>query len=341
MNQDNPTDGPRRSSRGSARDATRRRSSSFTHHEESDDHSNRILVDHSYADHLYDAEAQSDMISDTDTKNGKRHAPRGGVTVAFPERLHEMLAQMDEEGLEHIVSWQPHGRCFIVRKKKEFIEEVMPRFFHQTKLTSFQRQLNLYGFVRLTTGRDRGAYYHELFLRGRPDLCRNMIRTRVKGNGMKAASNPQNEPDFYAMKVCPKTTIVPPQRVASEQFVINSSTEEKEVLVPSPPIKKKARVRMNQEPKIVTPMCSPGRPKIHFVQPPALLSMSFLELPDPSESDDRAEVSKSPSTVSDDGLHSGDEVFFEGFKFRYLDRVDLLEDSFNTFLDHVSSTEFV
>ena len=187
------------------------------------------------------------------------------------------------------------------------------------------------------------SYYHELFLRGRPDLCRNMIRTRVKGNGMKAASNPQNEPDFYAMKVCPKTTLIPPKREVSEQSLIDS-TETKKIVRPMilPP-KKKTRVRMNQEPKLVTPVCSPGRPKIHFVQPPALLSMSFLELPDPTESsDDRPEVSKSPSTVSsDEGLHSGDEVFFEGYKFRYLDRVDLLEDSFNTFLDHVSATEFV
>lgn len=129
MNQDNPTEGPRRSSRGSAgKETTRRRSSSFTHQFD-DDHSKRILVDHSYIDHLYDGEAPSnDVVSDsTDGKNGKRHAPRGGVTVAFPERLHEMLSQMDEEGLDDVVSWQPHGRCFIVRKKREFIEEVMPR----------------------------------------------------------------------------------------------------------------------------------------------------------------------------------------------------------------------
>ena len=58
----------------------------------------------------------------------------------------------------------------------------MPLHFRQTKLTSFQRQLNLYGFRRITKGRDGGAYYHEFFLRGRPDLLRKMIRKKSKGN---------------------------------------------------------------------------------------------------------------------------------------------------------------
>ena len=31
------------------------------------------------------------------------------------------------------------------------------RFFRQSKMTSFQRQLNLYGFSRLTAGTDRGG----------------------------------------------------------------------------------------------------------------------------------------------------------------------------------------
>lgn len=57
--------------------------------------------------------------------------------------------------------------------------------------------MNLYGFRRLTAGRDRGSYYHELFLRGRPDLHKCLIRTRVKGNGFKSAASPDTEPDFY------------------------------------------------------------------------------------------------------------------------------------------------
>jgi hypothetical protein len=66
-------------------------------------------------------------------------------------------------------------------------------------LTSFQRQLNLYGYCRLTRGADAGGYYHELFLRGKSFLCKQMVRTKVKGTRFKAASSPEQEPDFYTM----------------------------------------------------------------------------------------------------------------------------------------------
>eukprot|EP00816_Leptocylindrus_hargravesii_P010921 CAMPEP_0196815400 /NCGR_PEP_ID=MMETSP1362-20130617/49520_1 /TAXON_ID=163516 /ORGANISM="Leptocylindrus danicus, Strain CCMP1856" /LENGTH=383 /DNA_ID=CAMNT_0042192337 /DNA_START=72 /DNA_END=1223 /DNA_ORIENTATION=+ len=129
----------------------------------------------------------------------KPRAGRGGVTVPFPEKLYEMLQGADTDGYEDIVSWQPHGRAFCVHKPKPFVEEVIMRHFKQTKLTSFQRQLNLYGFRRITKGKDGGAYYHELFLRGRPDLCQLMLRMKVKGTGCKAANNPEDEPNFYNM----------------------------------------------------------------------------------------------------------------------------------------------
>lgn len=94
---------------------------------------------------------------------------------------------------------QSHGRCFAIHRPKEFVEHVMPTYFNQTKLTSFQRQLNIYGFIGLTTGRDRGCYYHELFLEHKLFLCEKMKRMGIKGTGVKAKPSPHTEPDFYSM----------------------------------------------------------------------------------------------------------------------------------------------
>ena len=44
----------------------------------------------------------------------------------FPEKLHYMLSELENDGLSHIVSWQPHGRCFLVHKQKEFVEVILP-----------------------------------------------------------------------------------------------------------------------------------------------------------------------------------------------------------------------
>jgi hypothetical protein len=80
----------------------------------------RATVDHSYRDHYHDLAAAAGG-------DRKKKGPRGGVTTAFPEKLHAMLSSVQREGASHVVSWQPHGRCFLIHKKKEFVEDVMPR----------------------------------------------------------------------------------------------------------------------------------------------------------------------------------------------------------------------
>lgn len=122
----------------------------------------------------------------------------GGVMMPFPEKLMNMLDR-ESNTQPTVVSWLSHGRAFIVRKPKAFTNEIMPGYFRQSKLTSFQRQLNLYGFRRITQGKDAGAYYHELFLRGRPKLCMRMQRQKVKGTGHKQPTDVASEPNLHAL----------------------------------------------------------------------------------------------------------------------------------------------
>ena len=132
-------------------------------------------------------------------ENDTTPACRGGIKTPFPRRLHEVLNEIEREGYEAVVSWQPHGRCFIIHQPRLFDQIVMPKYFGQSKFSSFQRQLNLYGFNRITQGLDRGGYYHEAFLRGKPALTRFVERRRVKGTTIRGKANPDNEPNFYAM----------------------------------------------------------------------------------------------------------------------------------------------
>lgn len=106
--------------------SSRRRGSISSHHHHSNP-AKRVLVDHTYVDHLHDPPTASVEAVDIQDSKSAPKGPRGGVTVAFPEKLHQMLSQIDDEGLSQVVSWQPHGRCFLVHRKKEFIDEVMPR----------------------------------------------------------------------------------------------------------------------------------------------------------------------------------------------------------------------
>ena len=68
-----------------------------------------------------------------------------------------------------------------------------------TRLTSFHCQLNLYGFTRITKGKNEGSYNNKFFLRRKPHLTIHINRTKVKGTEVRAASSPDEEPDFYSM----------------------------------------------------------------------------------------------------------------------------------------------
>lgn len=50
---------------------------------------------------------------------------------SFPWKLHEMLSEVDTNGFQDIISWEPDGTAFKVHDCRLFVEKVMPLYFDQ------------------------------------------------------------------------------------------------------------------------------------------------------------------------------------------------------------------
>lgn len=76
-----------------------------------------------YRDHARytdDDEGLKELLKKADSEGVK------GTDQSFPVKLHQLLSESDEDGFSSIVSWQSHGRSFIVKKHTEFVEKVLP-----------------------------------------------------------------------------------------------------------------------------------------------------------------------------------------------------------------------
>jgi hypothetical protein len=157
-------------------------------------------------------------VSDVTLDLDSRLPVRGGVVNPFPEKLHQMLREVEAQGKSDIITFFPHGRAFVIHDGARFETEILPKFLlKQGKLVSFVRQLNLYGFIRIRSGPDMGGYYHQLFLKGRPELSHYMRRVGAPQMGQEDRANARkdkkssprpsrHQPNFYSMKsVLPST----------------------------------------------------------------------------------------------------------------------------------------
>ena len=116
----------------------------------------------------------------------------------FVHKLHRLLDYAHENGYENIVSWTPDGSCFGVCNSEAFMKHLCPKFFpKQTFFRSFERMLNIWGFVRpITVSNDRNMpagskstawklFHHPFFVKDKPQLCRRITRQPAKGTSQR------------------------------------------------------------------------------------------------------------------------------------------------------------
>lgn len=74
------------------------------------------------------------------------------------------------------ISWSKNGKSFVISDMETFSNDVLLNYFRHQKYSSFQRQLNLYGFRKICKGPDIGAYAHEFFERDKPEQLKYVRR---------------------------------------------------------------------------------------------------------------------------------------------------------------------
>jgi len=167
--------------------------------------------------------------------------PQRGSTVAhpahyndrFPDRLRMMLDDAVKMGFKAKVSWSSDGTSFKIHNRDSFSERILPKYFHKIHFKSFQRQLNIYQFLQCRTGKNKGYYSNEFFVRDDPELAANMYRVQPKntdklndysdGGAFQRSASPSSfEPssssneddtefDLFGVKIHPK--LLPPSSI--------------------------------------------------------------------------------------------------------------------------------
>ncbi|THH12549.1 hypothetical protein EW146_g7592 [Bondarzewia mesenterica] len=100
-------------------------------------------------------------------------------TSDFVKKLYKML---EDQSFHDVVSWGPHGDCFVVKDMNEFTKSILPRMFKHSNFASFVRQLNKYDFHKVKNtddnqfGEHSWTFRHPDFHADRRDALENIKR---------------------------------------------------------------------------------------------------------------------------------------------------------------------
>ncbi|KAG9103260.1 hypothetical protein FRC06_011551 [Ceratobasidium sp. 370] len=144
--------------------------------------------------------------------------PTEEESTAFISKLYHILSRPE---YSKYLAWNESGDAFLLMNATEFAQQVLPRFFRHSNISSFVRQLRLYGFTRVSTIRllqladqsdhpaaadlvaqanaspsfqSASGFAHPLFLRGGKNLL-GQLKPRSSRKAKRAASTPKKEED--------------------------------------------------------------------------------------------------------------------------------------------------
>lgn len=110
--------------------------------------------------------------------------PLGENTANIPAFLGKLWKMVNDPATDHLICWSPAGNSFIIQNQAQFWYELLPLYYKHNNMSSFVRQLNMYGFHKMSTvengtmdaDKDENQFYHPYFQKEQPELLVNIKR---------------------------------------------------------------------------------------------------------------------------------------------------------------------
>lgn len=125
---------------------------------------------------------------DSNESSGVKYTPTTEF-ITVPSFLLKTYEIVDDPAYDDIVSWNKAGDAFVIYKTNEFCEKILPMYFKHKNLSSFVRQLNMYGFHKTKYKNNEQCFTHKFFRKDNKKLLLQMKRKTKEKSSDKKTSN--------------------------------------------------------------------------------------------------------------------------------------------------------
>lgn len=81
------------------------------------------------------------------------------TAAGVPAFLAKLWRLVEDPDTNHLIYWQSDGRSFVIQNQAQFARELLPLNYKHNNMASFIRQLNMYGFHKITSIENGGLKF--------------------------------------------------------------------------------------------------------------------------------------------------------------------------------------
>jgi len=116
------------------------------------------------------------MLQQVQPKSKPKAKTRKALKNTVSTFISKTFEILEDNQFPDIVDWNLDGTAIVIKNPLEFSQKVLNQYFKHRNLTSFVRQLNMYGFHKQRTLKIEHIYSHELFQRNKKHLLDQIKR---------------------------------------------------------------------------------------------------------------------------------------------------------------------